>query len=266
MKVAILAGGRGKRFGADSIGPPKPFVDIGGLPLLWHIMRLYGHFGHSDFVVALGHRSEEIVEQFLESRHWPGATLVLPDGSTVHRPGDGQGWHIRLVDTGPDTQSAGRIRRLRPFLEDETFMLTWCDGVADLDISALLDFHRRHGKTATLTAVHPPPRFGRLDLDGERVAVFEEKGLFGGEWINGAFFVLQPAVFDAVQMPDDTQFERAPVQQLVSSGELMAFRHDSFWRCVDFEGERQALDQLWRAGNAPWKTWTEDDAPVSHRE
>lgn len=255
MKVAILAGGRGERMGAATASPPKPLVAVGGLPLLWHIMRIYGHHGHTDFAVALGHRGGEIVRHFLESPHWSGVTLELPDGSEQRRAGDGPAWHVRLADTGCATQSAGRISKLRPFLGSGTFMLTWCDGVADLDVPALLDFHRRHGKTATLTAVHPPPRFGRLTLEGDRVSVFEEKAPIPGEWINGAFFVLEPDLFDAVPMADDIPFEGTPLRELAAAGELMAYRHESFWRCVDVESERRDLDRLWSAGNAPWKFW-----------
>ncbi|MDX1484222.1 MAG: sugar phosphate nucleotidyltransferase [Alphaproteobacteria bacterium] len=259
MKVAILAGGKGTRIDPSETGLPKPLVPIGGHSLLWHVMQIYRGFGHGDFVIALGHLGEEIVRHFLSAPEFATAALTSPDGGTRDpRPGSGS-WHIRLVDTGPDTLSAGRIRRLRPFLAEETFMLTWCDGLADIDIAALAAFHAGHGKTATVTAVHPPPRFGRLEIDGERVTRFEEKGVLTGEWINGAFFVLEPDVFDAVPLPDDLAFETAPLQRLSATGELMAYRHDSFWRCVDMERERRELDRLWEAGTAPWKTWGEGE-------
>jgi len=266
MRVAILAGGQGTRMGRESGTPPKPLIEIGGRPVLWHILRLYAWFGHADVVIALGHRIEEIVQHFLQSPVWWNAVLVLPDGGTVDRSGHVGDWRIQLVDTGRTTASAGRIRRLRPCLDGETFMLTWCDGLADVEIPALIDFHRRQGRIATLTAVHPPSPFGRLELDGDRVAVFREKAVADNEWVNGAFFVIEPSLFEAVELSDDMPFEARPLEHLAASGQLGAFRHESFWQCMDTEGDRARLDRLWAGGQAPWKIWTDDDARARNRQ
>jgi glucose-1-phosphate cytidylyltransferase len=235
MKVAILAGGVGSRLVGETGDRPKPLVEIGGQPILVHIMRYYAHHGFDQFVVALGHRGALIAE-------------VLAGVAREF------GWRIEAVETGDGTQTGGRIKRLAPHLGSETFMLTWSDGLSDIDLRATLAFHRAHGKLATVTAVHPPPRFGRLRLEGDRVADFAEKPPAADEWVNGAFFVLEPRALDYIE-GDDTVFERAPLERLARDGELMAYRHASFWQCMDTAADRHLLEALWRRGRAPWKVW-----------
>jgi glucose-1-phosphate cytidylyltransferase len=258
MKVAILAGGLGSRLAEETETRPKPLVEVGGRPILWHIMKHYGHFGYRDFVIALGYKGEVIKRYMLDYASLHGdLTLGLRDG-TVRRNGNGGGpqaddWTVELVETGAGTATGGRIKRLAPFIGDETFMLTWGDGVSDVDLDALLAFHRSHGKLATLTAVRPPARFGHLELEGDAVAEFSEKPQLGEGWINGAFFVLEPQVFDYVD-GDATQWEREPLERLASEGQLMAYKHESFWQCMDTLRDKKLLEELWSNG-APWRLW-----------
>jgi glucose-1-phosphate cytidylyltransferase len=258
MRVAILAGGTGSRLSEETIAKPKPMVEIGGRPILWHIMKYYAHFGHKDFVIALGYKGEFVKRYFVEySRLSQDLTVSFRDG-TVKQTGDGNGiedWTIQLVDTGINSETGGRIKRLSRHLGDETFLLTWGDGVSTVDLDALVDFHRSHGKLATVTAVRPPARFGHLELDGDRIVEFSEKPQVGEGWINGAFFVLEPAVFDYID-GDHTRFEREPLERLAADGQLMAYRHYDFWQCMDTLRERILLDELWDSGRAPWKLWT----------
>jgi glucose-1-phosphate cytidylyltransferase len=257
MKVAILAGGLGSRISEETEIKPKPMVEIGGRPILWHIMKHYGHYGYKDFTIALGYKGEYIKRYFVDyaSLH-SDLTVGLRDGS-VTRNGNGSSpddWTVHLIDTGPDTATGGRIKRLAPHLGDETFMLTWGDGVSNIDLERLLAFHRAHGKLATLTAVRPPARFGHLDLDGDRISEFSEKPQIGEGWINGAFFVLEPGVFDYID-GDATQWEREPLEGLARDGQLMAYRHDDFWQCMDTLRDKKLLEELWNNG-APWRTWS----------
>jgi glucose-1-phosphate cytidylyltransferase len=235
VKVAILAGGRGLRLAEETSQRPKAMVEIGGRPILWHIMNIYAAAGFTDFVIALGYKGD-----------------VIREGLPAHYAGGP--WNVTFIDTGASTETAGRILRLRPFLGANTFFLTWCDGLADIDVNALLAFHRRHGKLATVTAVHPPARFGSLELDGARVTRFAEKHVDEGTWINGAFFVLEPGVFSYID-GDATAWERRPLEKLARDDQLMAFRHESFWQCMDTAHERHLLEELWRDGVAPWKLW-----------
>lgn len=257
MKVAILAGGLGSRMGEETERRPKPMVEIGGRPVLWHIMRHYARFGHRDFVVALGHRGEVIRRWATElATLGPAHLRVDLDRRAVEPIPDGddattRGWRIELRDTGQGTETGGRIRRLRDAIGRERFMLTWGDGLADVDLHALLAFHETHGRLATVTAVRPPARFGHLALDGARVAAFEEKPARAEGWINGAFFVLEPAVFDVIE-DDATRFEHGPLQRLAQEGELMAFRHEGFWHGMDTPRDRAALEAMWASGRAPW--------------
>jgi len=232
MKVAVLAGGVGSRIAPDTNRTPKPLVSIGGRPILWHLLQLYAQQGFTDFLVALGHRASEI-QPYLQSV-----------AST-------EGWSITCVDTGPDTGSGGRVLRLAPYLTGETFMLTWCDGLADIDLEALLAFHRRHGRLVTVTAAHPPERFGCLRLEGDSVASFEEKPVASDRWINGAFFVVEPEALNYID-GDNTAWELGPMSRLVAAGQLMAYRHESFWHCMDTGSDRQKLERLWSASRAPW--------------
>lgn len=233
IKTAILAGGFGSRLHAETHDKPKPMVEIGGRPILWHIMRHYARFGFDDFVVALGYRGDVIRDYFSSQT-------------------DRSEWNLKLVETGENTSNGGRIRRLQPHLGSETFFMTWGDGLSDVDLARLLDFHRSHGKLATLTAVHPPSRFGELELTGDQVTRFREKPRDNRRWINGAFFVLEPGVFDYIA-GDETVWEGEPLERLASEGELMAYRHEGFWQCMDTSRERDGLESLWASGRAPWK-------------
>ncbi len=255
MKVAILAGGAGTRLAEETEIKPKPMVEIGGRPILWHIMRHYAHYGFKDFVIALGYKGEVIKRYMLDycSLH-SNLTVNLRTGE-VRREGNFiPDWTVELIDTGIRTQTGGRIKRLQPYLGNETFMLTWGDGVSDVDLRRLLEFHRHHGKLATLTAVRPPARYGHLKFDGDRVAEFTEKPQIGEGWINGAFFVLEPGIFDYID-GDDTVWEREPLERLAADGQLMAYKHESFWQCMDTLREKYILQQLWDSGRAPWKIW-----------
>jgi glucose-1-phosphate cytidylyltransferase len=258
MKVAILAGGLGSRISEETEIKPKPMVEIGGRPILWHIMKHYGHYGYKDFTIALGYKGEYIKRYFVDyaSLH-SDLEIGLRDGS-VKRNGNGNGhaddWTVRLVETGHDTATGGRIKRLAPTLGNETFMLTWGDGVSNIDLDTLLAFHRSHGKLATLSAVRPPARYGHLDLDGDQITEFSEKPQIGEGWINGAFFVLEPEVFDYID-GDATMFEREPLEGLARDGQLMAYRHNDFWQCMDTLRDKRLLEELWQNG-APWRTWT----------
>jgi glucose-1-phosphate cytidylyltransferase len=255
MKVAILAGGLGSRLQEETTVRPKPMVEIGGKPILWHLLNLYAAHGFDEFVVALGYKGESIKDYFLNFYALNNdLTVDLRSGAThVHR-GKEPSWKVHLVDTGPTTQTGGRVRRLRPHLESGTFMLTYGDGVADVDLRRLLEFHRSHRKLATVTAVRPPSRFGSFLLDGNRITHFEEKPQTGEGWINGGFFVLEPAVLDLIE-GDDTVWERGPMEKLAAAGELMAYRHEGFWQAMDTLRERRLLEELWASGRPPWKVW-----------
>jgi glucose-1-phosphate cytidylyltransferase len=255
MKVAILAGGVGTRLAEETEVKPKPMVEIGGRPILWHIMQHYAHYGFDHFVIALGYKGEVIKKYMADycSLH-SNLTVKLRTGEITTNGGDKPDWTVELIDTGIPTLTGGRIKRLAPYLGDETFMLTWGDGVSDVNLLDLLAFHRSHGKLATLTAVRPPARFGHLDLDGDRVLEFSEKPQTKEGWINGAYFVLEPEVFEYIE-GDDTQWEREPLERLARDGQLMAYRHSSFWQCMDTLRDKRLLEELWQTGRAPWKIW-----------
>lgn len=255
MRVGILAGGLGSRLSEETVLKPKPMVEIGGHPMLWHIMKTYAHYGFEDFVVALGYKGEHVKRYMTDYCSLTSdLTVDLATGALEMHDGAREPWKVSLIDTGQGTATGGRIKRLAPYLGDETFMLTWGDGVSDLDIPALLDFHRSHGKLATVTAVRPPARFGRLELDGDRIVEFSEKPQTGEGWINGAFFVLEPEIFDYIE-GDTTQWEQAPLERLAKDGQLMAYRHYGFWQCMDTVRDKKLLEELWDAGNAPWAVW-----------
>ena len=256
MKVAILAGGLGSRIQEETEVKPKPMVEIGGKPILWHIMKMYAHQGFRDFVVALGYKGDYVKRYMVEYASLEGdLTVGMRDGRVeAHGNGDRDDWSVALVDTGQTTNKGGRIKRLAPYLGGETFMMTWGDGVSDIDLNSLLAFHRAHGKLATVTAVHPPARFGHIELDGDVVTEFSEKPQAREGWINGAFFVLEPQVLDYID-GDDTEWEKEPLERLAADGQLMAYRHEGFWQCMDTLRERKLLEQLWDTGEAPWKVW-----------
>lgn len=254
MKVAILAGGLGSRLAEETEIRPKPMVEIGSMPILWHIMKYYGHFGYDDFVIALGYKGEVIKKYVVDYASLTGdLTVRLARGEVRAHEIERDDWTVTLVDTGQSTATGGRLKRLREHLGNETFMLTWGDGVSTVDLGKLLEFHRSHGRLATVTAVRPPARFGHLRLEGDRITEFSEKPQVGEGWINGAFFVLEPEVMDYIE-GDDTQFEREPLEQLAKDGQLMAYRHHGFWQCMDTIRDRKLLESLW-ATNPPWKVW-----------
>jgi len=255
MKVAILAGGHGTRLAEETEVKPKPMVEIGGRPILWHIMKIYSHQGFNNFIVALGYKGEVIKKYMVDYRSLCGnITVNLKNGKCKYHEGDGLDWMVELIETGLHTQTGGRIKRLKPYVNNETFMLTWGDGVSNINLKDLLAFHRSHGKLATLTAVRPPARYGHLELDGDAIEEFSEKPQTGEGWINGAFFVLEPAIFDYID-GDETQWEREPLEKLARDGQLMAYRHNSFWQCMDTLREKYILQKYWDSGNAPWKIW-----------
>ena len=260
MKVAILAGGVGSRLAEETDSRPKPMVEIGGRPILWHIMMHYSHFGLRDFVVALGYRGDVIKKYMMDYcllNH--DLTVCTATGKVKMSRISIEDWNVELIGTGLNTQTGGRILRLAPFLNHGTFMLTWGDGLSNVDFDELLAFHRRHGKLATLTAVRPTARFGHLELDGDQIVEFSEKPQTKEGWINGAFFVLEPGVFDYIE-GDDTSWEREPLERLAKSGQLMAYRHTAFWQCMDTLRDKRLLENLWATGEAPWKVWEERNA------
>ncbi len=253
MKTVILAGGRGTRIAEETSSRPKPMVEIGGKPLLWHIMSIYAAHGHCDFVIACGYKGELIKEYFrtafLSSSDF---TIDLRDGEITMLNPARLDWTVALVDTGLDTMTGGRLRRLRPIIGDEPFMVTYGDGVSDVDVTALLEFHKRHGRMVTVTAVRPPARFGGLVLSDDRVREFSEKPQTESGWINGGFFVCQPEFLD--YLTDDSTFlEREPLERVAAEGQLMAYRHTGFWQPMDTLREKELLESLWSSGDAPWR-------------
>lgn len=255
MKVAILAGGLGTRLAEETEIRPKPMVEIGGKPILWHIMKIYGHYGYKEFVIALGYKSEYIKKYMVDYCSLStNLTVDLKNGQVKKHGGNAIDWKVDLIDTGLKTQTGGRIKRLAPYVGNETFMLTWGDGVADIDLDKLLAFHRAHGKLATLTAVRPPARYGHLEMNGDQIAEFSEKPQTREGWINGAFFVLEPGVFDYIE-GDETQWEKEPLEGLARDGQLMAYKHTSYWQCMDTLREKHILENSWNSGNAPWRIW-----------
>jgi glucose-1-phosphate cytidylyltransferase len=255
MRVVILAGGTGSRLQEQTTVRPKPMVEIGHRPMLWHIMKIYAAHGFREFVLALGYKAEMVREYFFDfHRLHRNVSIDLRDGSAVFHDDACDDWRVHLVDTGLDTETGGRLRRLQPWIGGQPFMMTYGDGVANVDLGKLLAFHKAHGKLATVTAVRPPSRFGGLRLDGDRVAEFEEKPQIGEGWINGGFFVLSPSVLDLIA-DDHTLWERGPLEHLAATQQLMAYRHDGFWQPMDTMRDVNNLERLWSSGEAPWKVW-----------
>ncbi|MGU3453830.1 glucose-1-phosphate cytidylyltransferase [Methylobacterium fujisawaense] len=256
MKAVILAGGLGTRLSEETATRPKPMVEIGGRPILWHIMKGYSRHGINDFVICLGYKGYIIKEYFANYfLHMSDVTMHIAENRMeIHRK-TAEPWTVTLVDTGDQSMTGGRLRRVRHHLEDEEmFALTYGDGVSDVNITAQIAFHRAHGKRATVTAVRPDKRFGYLALDGDRVTAFEEKPDNEGGWINGGFFLLAPSVIDTVA-GDETVWEREPLERLAREGDLQAFIHDGFWQAMDTLRDKTNLETLWASGQAPWKTW-----------
>ncbi len=254
MKVVLLAGGFGSRLSEETIVRPKPMVEIGGRPILLHIMELYARFGFNDFVIACGYKGEYI-KNFFNNFHLNNSdyTISLKSGErTIVNP-VAEDWKVSVVDTGLDTMTAGRVRKLKRWIGDDTFMLTYGDGLADVDLGALLRFHRAHGKLATVTGVQPPARFGSLELDGAKVMAFAEKIHSHDTWINGGFFVFEPGMFDYLTELDSMPLEKEPLTRIASSGELMAFKHEGFWHPMDTVRDKEILEEMWAEGEAPWK-------------
>jgi len=256
MKVAILAGGKGTRLAEQTEVRPKPMVEIGGEPILWHIMQIYAHYGHDDFVVGLGYKGAFIKRWFVDYAQLSSSMKVdLASGTVAVNADDRVDWKVDLVDTGVETGTGGRIKQLAPYLDDSTFMLTWGDGVSDVDLDRLVAFHRSHGRLCTMTAARPPARYGHLEFDGDQIIEFSEKPQTGEGWINGAFFVCEPGIFDYIPDDPSVMFEGVPLEGLARDGQLMAYKHDGFWQCMDTLRDMYLLESLWETGKAPWKTW-----------
>ena len=257
MKVAILAGGVGSRLSEETHVKPKPMVEIGGRPILWHILKHYAQNGFNDFAIALGYKGEYIKKYFVDFCSLESdLTVKLKDGTVTQHANNNPDWNIDLIDTGISTLTGGRIKRLAPAIGNNRFMLTWGDGVSNVDLHKLLDFHKSHGKLATVTAVRPTARFGHMEFDGDAVLEFSEKPQAAEGWINGAFFVLEPDVFEFIA-GDETQWEKEPMERLAREGQLMAYRHPGFWQCMDTLRDKQLLETLWQKGSPPWKTWSD---------
>lgn len=257
MKVVILAGGMGSRLSEETDLRPKPMVEIGGKPILWHIMKIYSHYGFHDFIICLGYKGYYIKEYFYHYfLHNSDVTFDFSDQNykrIVHNT-KAESWKVTLVDTGAETMTGGRLKRVRDYIGDETFMMTYGDGVADIDINALVEHHKKEGKKATLTAVLPSGRFGALNMEGYMVKAFQEKPEGDGSWINGGFFVLEPSVIDLIKN-DTTIWEREPLESLAATGELTAFKHSSFWKPMDTLRDKFELMEMLEKGKAPWKKW-----------
>jgi len=253
MKVILLAGGFGTRLSEYTETLPKPMVRIGGKPILWHIMKTYAHFGHTNFYIALGYKAEVIKEYFLHYKTMNADfTVDLGEGTVTSHQLDELDWKVTLVDTGLHTMTGGRVRRMKPYIGNETCLLTYGDGLSNVDLNQLITFHKSHGKMITVTAVHPGARFGELEMKEEQVTSFQEKPQTGQGWINGGYFVIEPEFFELIDK-DMTILEKKPLERVAQMGELMAFRHKGFWQCMDTKRDRDNLEEFWNTGKAPWK-------------
>lgn len=253
MKVGILAGGLGTRLSEETVVKPKPMVEIGGKPLLWHIMRSFADYGFTEFVIALGYKGELIKDYFINYRKRTcNLTVRLSTGDLMVHNGHSEDWTIHLLDTGVKTQTGGRVKRISQYIGREPFLLTYGDGVSNVNMHKLVEFHRSQKKIATITAVRPPARFGDLTFDGEMVSVFAEKPQTGEGWINGGFFVLEPEIVNYIDN-DDTSFESTPMERLTRENQLLAYRHNDFWQCMDTLRDVHLLENMWASGNIPWR-------------
>lgn len=252
MKTIILAGGYGSRLSEYTDSIPKPMVSIGNKPILWHIMNSYAHFGHDDFYLALGYKAEVIKEYFLNYYALNSDFKInLSNGDIENYQQSKVNWNVTLVETGLNTMTGGRVKRLKKYIAEETFMLTYGDGLCNVDINELIAFHKNHGKMITVTAVRPSARFGEINIKNNKVIDFQEKPQISQGWVNGGFFIIEPEFFDLIK-DDSTIFERRPLEEVSKMGELMAFHHSNFWQCMDTKRDRDFLEDLWDKGNAPW--------------
>jgi glucose-1-phosphate cytidylyltransferase len=255
MKVVILAGGFGSRLAEETDVRPKPMIEVGGMPVIWHIMKMFDHYGLRDFIIALGYRGDMIKSYFKNfAKNHSHVRVDLSTGDVSYTDYHALNWRIDLVDTGQATLTGGRLKRLEPFIGNEPFVVAYGDGVSDLDIGGLVDFHKAHGKIATLTAVRPTARFGHVEFEGDRVREFSEKPQTAEGWINGGFFVFNSTIFDYIE-GDYVDLSREPLERLTREQELMAFKHYNFWQCMDTLREKFILESLWESRNPPWKTW-----------
>jgi len=253
VKVIILAGGFGTRLSEYTESIPKPMVTVGGRPIIWHIMNTYSKYGHTDFHLALGYKAEVIKEYFLHYRSLNSDfSINLRTGAIESHQTDETNWRVTLVHTGLESMTGGRVKRMQSYIGNEPFLLTYGDGVVDINIDELINFHKSHGKMVTISAVHPGARFGELSMNGNAVTSFKEKPQTGQGWINGGYFVIQPEFFDLIES-DETILEREPLEKAADMGELMAFQHNGYWQCMDTKRDRDHLEELWQSGNAPWK-------------
>ena len=258
MKVVILAGGFGTRISEESHLKPKPMIEIGEQPILWHIMKQYSHYGFNEFVICLGYKAYAIKEYFSDYfLHTSDVTFDLAKNEMTVHDNYSEPWKVTLIDTGLNTMTGGRVKRIQPYVDNEPFMLTYGDGVSDVNIAKLLEFHQTHGKLATMTAINVGQRFGVLDIDeNNTIQAFREKNDNDGGMINAGFMVLQPEIFDYIS-GDSTVFEKEPLESVAKQGELMAYKHEGFWQCMDTQRDKQKLEELWASGKAPWKVWND---------
>jgi glucose-1-phosphate cytidylyltransferase len=256
MKTIILAGGLGTRISEESHLKPKPMIEIADKPILWHIMKSYSVYGFNDFVVCCGYKAYLIKEYFADYYlHNSDVTFDFRNGNLMETHSNtSEPWRVTLVDTGLNTMTGGRIKRVQPYMNNETFMLTYGDGVSDVDINELLSFHKSHGKIATITTVQPESRFGVLDIESNRIEAFREKDQGDMGWINAGFMVFEPQIFDYLEN-DKTVLERTPLERLASEGQLMAYKHTGFWQCMDTQRDKQKLEELWESGKPAWRKW-----------
>lgn len=257
MKVVLLAGGLGTRLSEETVLKPKPMVEIGGMPILWHIMKIYSAHGFNEFIVCLGYKGYLIKEYFANYfLHKSDVTIDLSDNSIKVNDSQAEPWKITLVDTGNESMTGGRIKRIQPYVGNEPFMLTYGDGVGNINIAELADYHKKHGKYCTVTSVQPSGRFGALNiLEDSTVHSFMEKPKGDGAWINGGYFVCQPEVFDYIKDGDSTVWEQQPMEQIANDGQMNAYKHTGFWRPMDTLKDKHDLNDMWKENNAPWKTW-----------
>ena len=255
MKVVLLAGGFGTRISEESYLKPKPMIEIGEQPILWHIMKHYSYYGFNDFIICLGYKSYVIKQYFADYfLHTSDITFDLSNNTMAVHDNYAEPWKVTLVDTGLHTMTGGRIKRVQKYIGNEPFLLTYGDGVADVDLKKLIEYHQIHGKLATMTAVRPEGRFGVLEIDHQQIQAFREKSKDDSGWINGGFMVLSPLIFDYIAN-DTTVFEKDPLENLATQGQLMAYKHEGFWQCMDTQRDKHKLEELWSTRQAPWKVW-----------